>query len=117
MGTTGEKTLRKVAPNASVVGVKTYKEAVNLLANGKVDAILGDDCILAGFNKNKKFKIVNRAYSREFYAVALRKSPEAQNLGFLVDGVISELLDSKRLNFIKKSVVFQVNNVGEDSIA
>ena len=56
MGTTGEKIARLVAPNANLVGAKTYKEAYNLLVNRQVDAVLGDDCILAGY-VNKDLKI------------------------------------------------------------
>jgi len=102
MGTTGEKVLHKLAPNASVVGARTYYEAKKLLQTKQVDAILGDDVILAGLNKEKKFKIRNRAYSREFYAVALRRSTKSKDLLNIVNASIAELLDTKHINLIKK---------------
>lgn len=101
LGTTGEHVARLVAPNANLVGAKTYTEAYNLLINRQVDAILGDDCILAGF-KNKNLKIVNRAYSREFYGVALRKTEKSKELLNSVNSAISAILDEKELNLITK---------------
>ncbi len=101
MGTTGEKILHRIAPNASVVGARTYLEAKKLLAKKQVDAILGDDIILSGLNKEKNFKIINKPYSREFYAVALRKSDKSKELLNVVNASIAELLDTKQINLIK----------------
>ena len=101
LGTTGQKVARLIAPNANLVGVKTYTEAYNLLINKKVDAILGDDCILAGF-KGKSLTIINRAYSREYYAVALRKSEESKELLNRVNSAVASILDDKKINHITK---------------
>lgn len=100
MGTTGEKISRLIAPNARFVGAKSYIEAFNLLLNNQVDAILGDDCILANFN-NGDFKIVNRAYSREYYAVAIRKDENSKELLNSINAEITTLLDKKHINLIK----------------
>jgi len=104
MGTTGEKIARLIAPNANLIGAKTYTEAFNLLNNGQVDAILGDDCILSGF-LNDKLKLVNHAYSREFYAVAIRKTPKSKELLNSVNMALSAILDEKKLNLITKKWV------------
>lgn len=100
MGTTGEKISRLIAPNAHLVGAKSYIEAYNLLLNSQVDAILGDDCILAGLNDGN-FKIINRAYSREYYAVAIRKNENSKELLNSINAAITALLDEKKLNLIK----------------
>ncbi len=100
MGTTGEKISRLIAPNAHFIGAKSYNEAYNLLLNNQVDAILGDDCILSGY-LNDKFRIVNRSYSREYYAVAIRKSEKSKELLNLINSAITAMLDEKRLNLIK----------------
>lgn len=100
MGTTGEKTARQIVPNAELIGAKTYPEAFKYLKEGKVDAILGDDIILTQF-KNSNFRIVNRAYSRENYAVAVRKSEDSKELLDEINVVISSLLDNKNFNLIK----------------
>lgn len=101
LGTTGEKIIRLIAPNAQVIGAKSYREAYNFLLNNQVDAIFGDDCILAGIN-NDKFKIINRAYSKEVYAVALRKSQDSKEMLNIINSVISGLLDKKMLSLPKK---------------
>ena len=101
MGTTGERIAHLIAPNANLVGTKTYTEAHRLLLEKKVDAILGDDCILKGFD-DRHLKLINKAYSREFYAVALRKSQDSKELLNLVNSTIASILDNKKLNFISK---------------
>ena len=101
LGTTGEKISHLIAPNANVVGAKNYSQALKYLKNYEVDAILGDDCILKGLNRDNEFKIVNRAYSREFYAVAIRKSSNSKELLNLINSTIAQVLDSKKINIIK----------------
>lgn len=100
MGTTGEKIAHVVAPNANVIGAKNYTQAAQMLANYKVDAILGDDCILKGI-KAYNFKIINRAYSKEYYAVAVKKSDNSKELLNLINSTIVQLLDKKEINLIK----------------
>jgi len=101
LGTTGEKISHLIAPNANVVGAKTYNQAAKYLRQYEVDAILGDDCILNGLNKNNEFKIINRSYSREYYAVAIRKTPDSKELLNLINATIASVLDSKKMNVIK----------------
>lgn len=108
IGTTGEKILRLVAPNAYVIGVKTYTEAKQLLQNGQIDAILADDCLLAGLNDGN-YKIINRAYSKEYYGVAIRKSPEKSELLSIINATIAQLVDTKELNVIKRKYIKQQN--------
>jgi len=100
MGTTGEKIARHVSPNAGLIGAKNYIEAFNYLNNSQVDGILGDDIILSQF-LNKNYKIVSKGYSRENYAVAVRKSEDSKELLDEINTVISELLDDKSFNLIK----------------
>ena len=105
MGTTGEKILHLVSPNAHVVGTKTYKEAVDFLEAGWVDGVLGDDCILAGYMKKDKFRIINKAYSREYYGVATRKNEYSKELLNQINSTIALILDENRLNLGKKSLL------------
>jgi len=101
MGTTGEKIARLVAPNANLIGAKTYSQAYKLLKTNKVDAVLGDDCILSTY-EDDNYKIINKAYSREFYAVAIRKNDKSKELLNDVNTAINVILDEKRLNLITK---------------
>lgn len=101
MGTTGERAAHSFAPNANLMGAKTYNQAVNLLINNQVDAVLGDDCILAGF-LNNDLKILNHSYSREYYAVALRKTDKSKELLNALNAAVASILDERELNFITK---------------
>ena len=105
MGTTGEKTARQVAPNVYLIGAKTYPEAFNYLKKGQVEGILGDDIILSQF-KNSNYKILNRAYTKENYAVATRKSKDSKELLEEINIVISTLLDDKKFNLLKTEQLF-----------
>lgn len=108
MGTTGERNLRYFAPNARIIGAKTYIEAYNMLLSGQVSGILGDDSILSGLNNNKNYKIINHAYSREFYGVAVRKSKKSKELLSTINASIAAILDEKSINLIKKRYVFEI---------
>lgn len=101
MGSIGERVARNFSPNANLIGVKTYSQAVNLLINNQVDGILGDDCILAGY-LTKDLKIINHSYSKEYYAVAVRKSEKSKELLNALNAAVASILDEKRLNFITK---------------
>lgn len=104
MGTTGEKIIKLAAPNATLVGAKTYIEAYNYLKNSQVDAVLGDDAILSTF-VDDDFIILNRPYSKEYYAVAVRKSENSKELLNKINSVISSLLDSKRFNLSNNDLI------------
>ncbi len=101
MGTTGEKIVRLVIPNANIIGAKTYYEAFKFLKQNKVDAIIGDDCILEGLNDGR-YKIINRAFSKEYYAVAVRKTDLSKELLEEINSIIAFVLDEKKLILVKK---------------
>lgn len=78
-----------------------YAECMNMLLDGTVDAVPGDDLILAGFagRENVRFRLLGAGLSDERYGVGLRKG-DARTCkaisGVLADlyrkGVIKELL-------------------------
>lgn len=103
LGTTGEKTIRQLAPNATIIGKKNYNEAFELLAQNKADAILADDSILYGFIMDHKgYTILPARYTKEYYAIALRKSEENKELKEELNKMIDFMQQSGRLNRIKE---------------
>ncbi|MCG5220721.1 serine/threonine-protein kinase [Streptosporangium sp. KLBMP 9127] len=85
-----------------LVPVTTYSECVDHLLAGRVDAIPGDDLLLAGFanRENIRFKVLGLKLTDERYAVALKKGDEggctavrAAVAGLYADGTIKTLLD------------------------
>ena len=102
LGTTGEKTLRLLAPNANAVGTLTYKEAFELLKQNKVDAILADDSLLYGLLlETRGYKILPARYTEEYYAVGIKKGEDTKNLRKMVNLTIKSLEQSGKLNKIK----------------
>ena len=101
LSSTGENTIIRLAPDTKIKGAKTYTEAFSLLKSGEIDALLADDTILYGLaSDNKKYKILPRRYTQEYYAIAVRK--EDKDLQHVLDRAIRLLGDSGELNLLKK---------------
>lgn len=101
-GSTAEKNLRTVAPEALVSGYKTYTSGYSALKQGRADAITSDDTILIGFAINdKSVKLLPKRYSQEPYAVAFKKGDASTSLKSKVDFVISEMISTGKLNQLK----------------
>ena len=102
MGTTSEKDLRSLAPNAILRGCSTYKEAFNLLQNDEVQAIYADDTILYGFLDNKGYKILDARYTKEYYAIAMRKEENEKILKQRIDIALKDMQEKKELAKIRE---------------
>ena len=102
-GSTVEKTLRSHYPNAQIIGYKTYPEAVNALKSGVADAMIADDTILMGFAMNdKSIKLLPKRYSKEPYAIAFRKTEEAETLMKTVDDELKKAYHSGEIKNLKE---------------
>ena len=102
-GSTVEKNLRSNYPNAQIIGYKTYPEAVNALKSGVADAMIADDTILLGFSMNdKSLKILPKRYSREPYAVAVRKTDESESLLDFIDDELKKAYNNGEMKKLKE---------------
>ena len=73
-GTTLEKTIVRLAPEARVTAFRDYDAAWLSLAQGRADALTGSLNILQGFAKNNDgFKIVGSLLSTEPFGIGVRK--------------------------------------------
>jgi polar amino acid transport system substrate-binding protein len=73
-GTTLEKNIAKVAPDAKVVAFKDYNSAWLALVQGRVDALTGSLNILQGFQKdNANFVILPDRFSVEPFGIGVRQ--------------------------------------------
>ena len=103
-GTSSESSLRAAVPNVSIIGYKTYAEAVKGLKQGKADAIVSDDTILIGLSlKDGSLVLLPKRYSREPYAVAFRKGQESEDLLRVVNDVIEEASRNGTLQKLQKN--------------
>lgn len=107
-GSTVEKTLRSNVPNITIMGYKTYPEAVSALKENKADAMISDDTILMGFAMNdNSVKILPKRYSKEPYAVAFRKGEESQKLLEAVNMALKEAVSNGEIKKLKEK--WQIN--------
>jgi len=103
LGSTIEKTVQKYAPKAIIQGVKTYTQGFRLLESGNASALVADDSILYGLIiNNSGYKILPQRYSREHYAVALRKGEENRSLLQAVNLILDDLYSKGELSRIKQ---------------
>lgn len=73
-GTTLEKNIAKVAPQAKVTAFKDYDSAWLALVQGRVDALTGSMNILQGFQKNNtNFVILPDRFSVEPFGIGVRQ--------------------------------------------
>ena len=94
-GTTAEKNMSKLVPNARLRGFKSYANAYKALNSGKIDAITSDDTILNGFAiDDPSVKLLPKRYSREPYGIAFKKGKTTEklreNLNFAIDDLIQK---------------------------
>jgi len=103
-GSTSEKSIRLAVPEVNVIGSRTYPGALQLLKSGKAEAVVSDDTILLGMAlRDKNVVLLPKRYSREPYAVAMRKGIESDDLRMAVNNVIEIENHNGHLKKIKAS--------------
>lgn len=101
-GSTAENNLRLLAPNAEIIGFKTYISGYNALKSGMADAMVSDDSILLGFSlDDPAVKLLPQKYSLEPYAIAFKKDPSSARLKDKVDFTLKYLKNSGKLNVLR----------------
>jgi len=101
-GSTAERNLRLIAPEAQVIGFKTYTSAYKALKEGRADAMTSDDTILIGFAiSDDSVKLLPKQYSKEPYAVAFNKGAESDRLRHKVDTIIKDMERTGELNQLR----------------
>lgn len=92
-GSTAEKNLRLAAPEANIIGFKTYTGAYRALKQNLADAVTSDETILAGFAMDdKNLKLLPKKYSKEPYAIGFKKSPSSLRLKTKVDFILKDMI-------------------------
>lgn len=105
-GSTSEKNLRMAAPDASIVGFKTYTSGYSALKQGRADAMTSDDSILIGFAMaDKAVKLLPKRYTREPYAIGFKKDSDSERLITRVNSIIKDMETSGELTRLKNKWV------------
>lgn len=101
-GSTAEKKLRSMAPEANIIGFKTYTSGYNAFKQGMADAMTSDDTILMGFAlADKSVKLLPLRYSQEPYAVAFKKGRASVGLKNSVNRILYDMRKTKELDRLK----------------
>ena len=91
-GTTAEKNMLTLAPNATIIGFRNYHVAYEALKAGKIDALTSDDTILSTFTfEDNSVKLLPKRYSREPYGIAFKPGKSTQRLREAVDFAITDM--------------------------
>ncbi|MEV7908451.1 transporter substrate-binding domain-containing protein, partial [Streptomyces anulatus] len=94
--------LQGAVKRLELVAADTYTECMNMLLAGEVDAVPGDDLVLAGFadRESIRYKVVGLKLTDERYAVAVKKGDrrtckavQGAIVSLYRDGTVSKLLD------------------------
>lgn len=103
LGTTAEKNIRTIIPNAKVIGYKDYASAFKAFKDGKADAISTDDTILTGFlmDNNQGYRILKNKISREPYAIAIKQQDD-KKLKNALDVIITRMKKDGTIASLKK---------------
>ena len=91
-GTTAEKNMLNLVPDANIIGFKSYHDAYNALKAGRINAITSDDTILSRFSlEDKEVKLLPKRYSREPYGMGLRKGKSTEKLREEINSAIKDM--------------------------
>lgn len=102
-GSTAENNLRMVAPDADIIGFKTYISGYYALKQGRADAMASDDTILAGFAmSDNSTKLLPQKYTKEPYAIGFRKVEKSIRLKKRINAILEEMRANGELEKLKR---------------
>lgn len=91
-GSTGEDSIKRNVPEATVLGFKNYPTAFDALVRGQGDALIADDIVLINYQgQSDKVKLLPYRYSREPYAIAFRRGEASKRLQNRVNYTLTNL--------------------------
>lgn len=102
-GTTAEKNMKNLVPNANLLGFRSYKKAYEALKAGKINAITSDDTILNRFAiDDPSVKLLPKRYSKEPYGIAFKKGNSTDKLKESLDFIIEDLQQKNVIPRLRK---------------
>lgn len=92
LGTTGEKNIKRFAPNALIQGYSSNSEAINAFKEGYGEAITTDDALLQGLVlENNDYIILPERLTKEPYGIAFRKAKQTKALKKNINNIINDM--------------------------
>ena len=91
-GSTGEDSIKRNVPEATVLGFKNYPTAFDAIVRGQGYALIADDIVLINYQgQSDKVKLLPYRYSREPYAIAFRRGEASKRLQNRVNYTLTNL--------------------------
>lgn len=102
-GTTAEKNVLNVAPNANIIGFRNYRSAYNALKAGQIDVLTSDDTLISRFAfEDKSLKLLPKRYTKEPYGIAMKKGKGSKKLKYNIDSAIKDMQRKKVIARLRK---------------
>lgn len=102
-GTTAERNMKNLVPNANLLGFRSYKEAYQALKSGDINAITSDDTILSRYAlDDNSVKLLSKRYSKEPYGIAFKKGESTVKLKEHLDFAIEDLQQKNIITRLRK---------------
>lgn len=102
LGTTGEKNIKRIVPNALIRGYIDNFEAIKAFKTGSDDAITTDDALLQGLAfENNNYIILSERLTKEPYGIAFKKSSESTSFKNRLNKILNEIKFNGTLQSLK----------------
>ena len=102
-GTTAEKSIQNLMPNANIIGFRSYDDAYRALKDGKVNAVTSDDTILSQYaHDDSTVTLLPKRYTREPYGIGLREGKGSAKLKNVLDFAINDMKQKNIINRLHK---------------
>lgn len=96
--------VRNRLPQAKLVGVASYQEALNLLETGEVDAFAGDRTVLAGWQQEyPQYRLLPERLSGEPLCIVMPKGLQYQSLR---SKIYQALLDWRKSGWLQERIEY-----------
>lgn len=103
LGSTSEKNIRELAPQAIIQGFRTYTDAFSALRAGRGDALTTDDTIITGFiAEDQRFIMLKERYTKEPYGIGFKKGEDTKSFQRAVNIALEEISADGTLEKIRK---------------
>lgn len=103
LGSTSEKNIREMVPDAKILGFRTYTEAFSALKANRGDALTTDDTIIAGMlaEDPDNFRMLPERFTQEPYGMGFKKGDDTKSFQQQVNKILQEMKEDGTLEKIR----------------
>jgi len=103
LGTTGEKEIKILAPDADTYGFRSYTDAYSALKAGRAEAMITDKSILMGIALNDpNYILLPKTYTTEHYGIGFKKGEASATLKAEINKIIETFMNNGEFDKLMK---------------